>query len=251
MLLFFGTDSNPLDLLRKGGKRMSGGSGADFMIHGIVKYHLFGHELWLTTTTVGMTIVTVVLLILVIAANRALKHATDVPGTFQNIIEFGMEMLENMTTGILGSSAHRFANYIGTIFLFILFCNLSGLFGLRTVTADFGVTFLLGLVTFAIVQYQGIKNHGVGHFTGLFQPLPVLFPINLIGEFANPISISLRLFANMLSGVIIMGLWYGMMPVLLKIGIPAALHVYCDLFSGCIQTYVFCMLTMVYVNDKL
>ena len=203
---------------------MSGGSGADFMIHGIVKYHLFGHELWLTTTTVGMTIVTIVLLILVIAANRALKHATDVPGTF---------------------------HYIGTIFLFILFCNLSGLFGLRTVTADFGVTFLLGLVTFAIVQYQGIKNHGVGHFTGLFQPLPVLFPINLIGEFANPISISLRLFANMLSGVIIMGLWYGMMPVLLKIGIPAALHVYCDLFSGCIQTYVFCMLTMVYVNDKL
>ena len=187
----------------------------------------------------------------VVAANRALKHATDVPGTFQNIIEFGMEMLENMTTGILGSSANRFANYIGTIFLFILFCNLSGLFGLRTVTADFGVTFLLGLVTFAIVQYQGIKNHGVGHFTGLFQPLPVLFPINLIGEFANPISISLRLFANMLSGVIIMGLWYGMMPVLLKIGIPAALHVYCDLFSGCIQTYVFCMLTMVYVNDKL
>ena len=73
---------------------MSGGSGADFMIHGIVKYHLFGHELWLTTTTVGMTIVTIVLLILVIAANRALKHATDVPGTFQNIIEFGMEMLE-------------------------------------------------------------------------------------------------------------------------------------------------------------
>ena len=203
---------------------MNGGSGADFMIHGIVKYHLFGHELWLTTTTVGMTIVTIVLLILVIAANRALKHATDVPGTFQNIIEFGMEMLENMTTGILGSSANRFANYIGTIFLFILFCNLSGLFGLRTVTADFGVTFLLGLVTFAIVQYQGIKNHGVGHFTGLFQPLPVLFPINLIGEFANPISISLRLFANMLSGVIIMGLWYGMMPVLLKIGIPAALQ---------------------------
>ena len=134
---------------------MSGGSGADFMIHGIVKYHLFGHELWLTTTTVGMTIVTIVLLILVIAANRALKHATDVPGTFQNIINSGMEMLENMTTRVLGSSANRFANYIGTIFLFILFCNLSGLFGLRTVTADFGVTFLLGLVTFAIVQVPG------------------------------------------------------------------------------------------------
>ena len=227
------------------------GSGVDFMIHGIVKYHLFGQELWLTTTTVGMTVVTVAILILALIVNRTMKHATEIPGTFQNIVELGIEMLEKMTAGILGKEGRRFANYIGTIFVFILFCNLSGVFGLRTVTADFGVTFLLGLVTFGIVQYQGIKNHGVGHFTGLFQPIPILFPINLIGEIANPISISLRLFANMLSGVIIMGLWYGMMPILFKIGIPAALHVYCDLFSGCIQTYVFCMLTMVYVNDKL
>lgn len=230
---------------------MGGGSEADFMIHGIVKYHLFGQELWLTTTTVGMTIITVCLVILAVVANRTMKKATDIPGVFQNILELGVEMLEKMTDGILRENAGRFANYIGTIFLFILFCNISGLFGLRTVTADFGVTFLLGLVTFAIVQYQGIKNHGVGHFTSLFQPIPVLFPINVIGEFANPISISLRLFANMLSGVIILGLWYGMLPILVKIGIPAALHVYCDLFSGCIQTYVFCMLTMVYVNDKL
>ena len=143
---------------RKEGERMGGGSEADFMIHGIMKYHLFGQELWITTTTVGMTIITIVLPILAFAANRAMKHATEVPGTFQNILELGVEMLEKMTQGILGPSARRFANYIGTIFLFILFCNLSGLFGLRTVTADFGVTFLLGLVTFAIVQYQGIKK---------------------------------------------------------------------------------------------
>ena len=162
-----------------------------------------------------------------------------------------MEALENMAQGILGGNARKFANYIGTIFLFILFCNLSGLFGLRAPTADYGVTFLLGMFTFFIVNYQGLKNRGFGHFTSLFQPIPILFPINLIGEVANPISISLRLFANLLSGVIIMGLWYGMMPWFAKIGIPAALHVYCDLFSGCIQTYVFCMLTMVYINDKM
>lgn len=107
---------------------MGGGSEADFMIHGIMKYHLFGQELWITTTTVGMTIITIVLLILAFAANRAMKHATEVPGTFQNILELGVEMLEKMTQGILGPSARRFANYIGTIFLFILFCNLSGLF---------------------------------------------------------------------------------------------------------------------------
>ena len=137
---------------------MGGGSEADFMIHGIMKYHLFGQELWITTTTVGMTIITIVLLILAFAANRAMKHATEVPGTFQNILELGVEMLEKMTQGILGPSARRFANYIGTIFLFILFCNLSGLFGLRTVTADFGVTFLLGLSPSRSFSTRGSKT---------------------------------------------------------------------------------------------
>lgn len=227
------------------------GSAPDFMIHGVMKYTIGGQELWVTTTTVGLLVITVMLILLAFMAKRTMERASDVPGTFQNILETGVEMLEGMTRGILGKNGRRFASYIGTIILVILFCNLSGLLGLRAPTADFGVTFLLGMVTFGIVQYQGLKNRGVRHFTSLFQPIPLLFPINLIGEAANPISISLRLFANLLSGVIIMGLWYGMMPVFANIGIPAALHVYCDLFSGCIQTYVFCMLTMVYINDKM
>lgn len=223
----------------------------DFMIHGVLQYQIGGQSFWITTTTIGMWIVTILILIFGFLANRALRKATDVPGTFQNALEYAYEMLDQMGQSILGGNTRRFINYVGTIFLFILFCNLSGLLGLRAPTADYGVTFLLGVFTFCIVNYQGIKNRGVRHFTSLFEPTPVLFPINLIGELANPLSISLRLFANLLSGVIIMGLWYGMMPIFLNIGIPAALHAYCDLFSGCIQTYVFCMLTMVYVNDKL
>lgn len=243
------------EIMEKGGKRMGMNlvirPEADFSIHGVLKYSIGGQEVWITTTTIGMIIVSIIILILAFKAKRTMENATDVPGTFQNIIELGVEMLEKMTQGILGPSAKKFANYIGTIFLFILFCNLSGLLGLRAPTADFGVTFLLGMFTFAIVQYQGLKNRKLRHFTSLFEPIPVLFPINLIGEVANPVSISLRLFANLLSGVIIMALWYGMLPIFVNIGIPAALHVYCDLFSGCIQTYVFCMLTMVYINDKL
>ncbi len=223
----------------------------DFMIHGVLKYQMFGQDFWITTTTIGMWIITIILLVIAVLARRMLLKAQDVPGGFQNALEYAYEMLEKMGQSILGANTKRFINYIGTIFLFILFCNLSGLLGLRAPTADYGVTFLLGMFTFFIVNYQGIKNHGVHHFTSLFEPTPILFPINLIGELANPLSISLRLFANLLSGVIIMGLWYGMMPILVNIGIPAALHVYCDLFSGCIQTYVFCMLTMVYINDKL
>lgn len=223
----------------------------DFMIKGIWKFELFGQELWITTTTVGVTIVTLVLLALAVAGGRTIKYAEMVPGGFQNILEVMMENLEKFTGGAMGKNGGPFINYIGTVFLFILFCNIAGLFGIRTPTSDFGVTFILGVFTFLIVQYQGIKNHKLGHFTGLFKPFPVLFPINVIGEIANPISLSLRLFGNMVSGVIIMGLWYGMMPLWAKIGVPAALHVYFDLFSGCIQTYVFCMLTMVYVNEKI
>ncbi len=223
----------------------------DFMIHGVLQYQMFGQDFWITTSTISMWIVTILILLVAVLANRALTKASDVPGAFQNALEYAYEMLEKMTRGILGGNAGKFANYIGTIFLFILFCNLSGLLGLRAPTADYGVTFLLGMFTFFIVNYQGIKNRKIRHFTSLFEPTPILFPINLIGELANPLSISLRLFANLLSGVIIMGLWYGMMPIFVNIGIPAALHVYCDLFSGCIQTYVFCMLTMVYINDKM
>lgn len=223
----------------------------DFMIQGVFKYQMFGQDFWITTTTIGMWIVSLIILLIAVLANRTLKKATDEPGAFQNALEYAYDMLTNMTGGILGGHARKFVNYIGTIFLFILFSNLSGLLGLRAPTADYGVTFLLGMVTFFIVNYQGIKNRGARHFTSLFEPTPVLFPINLIGELANPLSISLRLFANLLAGVIIMGLWYGMLPIFANIGIPAALHVYCDLFSGCIQTYVFCMLTMVYINDKM
>ena len=223
----------------------------DFMIHGLVSYELFGHEFWITTTNVGVCVVTVALIILAVLGNRAIRNGTDSPGYLQNSLEYGAEMLEKLVSGTMGKNGRAFLNYIGTIFLFILICNLGGLFGLRTPTADFGVTFMLGIITFVIVNYQGIKIRKGRHFTSLFQPYAVLFPINLIGEIANPISLSLRLFGNMVSGVIIMGLWYGMMPLLLKFGIPSFLHVYFDFFSGCIQTYVFCMLTMVYINEKM
>lgn len=223
----------------------------DFMIHGLLEYELFGQKVWLTTTTVSLWVVSVFLIIFALFARRTIEKGTEVPGTFQNILEFLCETIENMTKGILGKHAFKFVNYIGTIFLFILFSNLSGLLGLRNPTADYGVTFALGVFTFIIVQYQGFKNRKHRHITSLFEPTPILFPINLIGEISNPISISLRLYANILSGLIMLGLWYGMMPVITSIGIPAALHVYCDIFSGCIQTYVFCMLTMVYINDKM
>ena len=108
----------------------------DFMIHGVLQYRMFGQDFWITTTTISMWIVTIIILLVGVLANKALKNANDVPGTFQNALEYAFEMLQKMADSILAGNAKRFVNYIGTIFLFILFCNLSGLLGLRAPTAD-------------------------------------------------------------------------------------------------------------------
>ena len=228
------------------------GQNVDFMIHGLIEFELFGHKLWITTTHVSLLIVMTLIIAFALLVRAKLQRPEETPGLLQSGVELAVEMLENMVSGVMGTDAGKFMNYVGSIFLFILVSNLSGLFGLRPPTADFGVTLPLGLMTFLIIQYQNIKCNKVGAFTGLFKPLPLLFPINLIGEVAVPFSLGLRLFGNVLSGTVIMALFYGLVPIFLKIGvIPAVLHAYLDVFSGCIQTYVFCMLTMTYVKDKM
>ena len=224
----------------------------DFMIHGLIEFELFGQKLWITTTHVSMLIVITLIIAFALFVRAKLKAPDETPGLLQSGIEVAIEMLENMVSGVMGSDGAGFVNYIGSIFVFILISNISGLFGLRPPTADFGVTLPLGLFTFLIIHYQNIKRNKIKAFTGLFEPLPFLFPINLIGEVATPFSLGLRLFGNVLSGTVIMALFYGLVPVFLKFGVvPAVLHAYFDVFSGCIQTYVFCMLTMTYVKDKM
>lgn len=221
----------------------------DFYIRGVFSYELFGQTLWITTTHLSMLVVTLVLIGLAFAVNRTMKHAKEVPTGFQNVIELVVEALQ----GQVNSNMKRgsgFFNYVATVACFVLLSNLSGLFGLRAPTADFGVTFAIGLTTFFIIQITGLRYKKLGHFKALFEPVFLFFPINLVGELANPISLSMRLFANLLAGTIIMALWYGLLPVLAQIGIPSFLHAYLDVFSGCIQTYVLFMLTMVYIDDK-
>jgi len=233
------------------GVMLSSSADIDFMIHGVFPYQFFGHTVWITTTHICLLIVLLVLIGFAIAANIAMKHATEVPGFFQNIVELIVEMLDNMVKGSMGKSAAKFANYIGSIFIFILISNISGLFGLRPPTADYGVTLPLGLMTFTLIHYNKLKHQKLsGVLKGLCDPWPIWAPINIIGDIAVPISLSLRLFANVLSGVVMMALVYGLLKFI-AIGWPAALHVYFDLFSGAIQTYVFCMLTMTYISDAI
>lgn len=226
---------------------------ADFSIHYWAELELFGNTVYLTTTHISLIIISAVLIIFaLIARSKIIKcEANDTPGILQVICEIMVTTVDNMVNGIMGENGKRFRNWIATVFVFALLCNISGLFGLRPPTADYAITFSMGVITFVIIHYNGIKKNGGVHFTNLFKPFALLFPINLIGEIAVPLSLSLRLFGNVLSGTVMMGLIYGLMPPPVTTGIPAVLHVYFDVFSGCIQAYVFCMLSMVYINDKI
>lgn len=234
---------------------LSGGSDVDFMIHGVFQYSFFGHEVWITTSHICILIVMLILIGFAIVANRCMMKATEVPGTFQNVLELIVEKLDGMVDDSMGHAAPRFYNYIGTIFIFILMSNLSGLLGLRPPTADYGVTLPLALVTFTMIHYNKIKyQRPKTIWEDLCSPLPpwlpIWMPINVISNLAVPVSLSLRLFANVLSGTAMMALLYGLLGWFATIW-PAALHVYFDMFSGAIQTYVFCMLTMTYISNEI
>ena len=225
----------------------------DFMIHGIFSVNFFGQKVWITTSHACILIIMAIMVIFAVIVNRKLKKAKEVPDGFQNIIELIVEMLDKMVESTMGKWAPKFVNYISTIFIFILMSNISGLFGLRPPTADYGTTLALAIITFFMIwinkfRHQKLKTIWSDMCSPLPPWLPIWLPINLVSELAVPVSLSLRLFANVLSGTVIMALVYGLLRVI-ALAWPAALHVYFDLFSGAIQTYVFCMLTMTYVTQ--
>ncbi len=234
------------------GSYMLAATDVDFMVHGLFQYELFGQKLWITTTHVCTLIVMLILIIFALVVNIKVKKVRpeDTPKGLVNACEIIVEKLDDMVVNSMGEKHYRkFVNYIGTIFAFILLSNISGLLGLRPPTADYGVTFPLAIITFCLIHYNQFKYQKVkGVIAGLCDPWPIWAPINIVSDFAVPISLSLRLFANVLSGTAIMALIYALLS---KVAIiwPAALHFYFDLFSGAIQTYVFCMLTMTYITN--
>ena len=202
----------------------------------------------ITETILSLLVVTLLLAIAGVLLGRNLQKR---PGKLQVITEKGVCMMRNLVVGTMGEHNAHWTAYIGTIFIFILISNISGLFGLRPPTADYGVTLPLGLMTFTLIHVNKFRYQKVsGVIKGLCDPWPFWAPINMIGDIAVPVSLSLRLFANVLSGTVMMALIYGLLN---KIALfwPAVLHVYFDMFSGAIQTYVFCMLTMTYISDAM
>lgn len=196
---------------------------------------------FITNTVTTTWIIMLVLVVLSVVLTRSLQM---VPGTFQQIGEMVMEGIHWLVDNTMGEDKRRFAPYIMALSLFILISNLMGLIAVRHPTADLNTTFALAGITFLLVQYHGLRSKGFGYIKGFFQPLPFLVPLNIISELALPISLSFRLFGNMLGSIVIMIMMYMFVPVL----VPVIGHIYFDLFIGLIQTFIFVMLTMTFIT---
>ena len=212
-------------------------------------------SLRITETVVMGWLIIVAVLILCLWLTHDLKK---VPEKKRQVVA---EMLVNFVNNMV-----KYAPYIATLLIYAVFGALISMIGLRSMTADINVTATWALMTFVLITYNKIKANGFkGYLKSFAQPVAFILPLNIISEVATPASMAFRLFGNVAGGMVITGLLYGALGSLssalgltfetgswavsvFPVGIPAVLSVYFDLFSGCIQAYIFSMLTMVNVG---
>jgi len=166
------------------------------------------------------------------------------PGKVQNVIELVVESFTGLVSSNMGEARKGFMPYMATLFLLITFANLSGLIGLRPPTADINVTAGMALITFAAIHYYGLKHRGWNHIKGLSEPVFLFLPMNIIGELAKPLSLAMRLFGNIFGGTIIMAMISGGIAYF----VPVLPSLYFDVFAGFLQSFIFTMITMVFIT---
>jgi F-type H+-transporting ATPase subunit a len=223
----------------------------NFDNHVLWTFDAFGLTFSVTESIVSTWIVMAVLIVLAIIVRVKLSKFKDVPTGFQNFVEFIVEAMHNFCVGTMGEKNSNFGGWFFGMFVFILVSNLSGLFNLRPPTSDLATTAAFAISTFVMIHVFGIMKSKKAYFKAYLEPLPFLLPLNLVGELAVPISLSFRLFGNLLGGLIVMGLWYSLVPFILQLGVPAVLHIYFDIFAGVLQAYIFVILSMTFIKDKL
>lgn len=216
-----------------------------------------------TNSSLFMVIAAALLTILMLAG---MSRRAMVPGRLQSIVELSYEFIANMLRDNVGTAGLRFFPFVFTLFMFILALNLLGMIPYSfTVTSHIIVTFALAFFIFIGVTILGFAVHGFGFFK-FFVPhgvpaylLPLVVPIEVVSYLTRPISLSVRLFANMMAGhtvlkvfagfVIALGA-FGYLPGLLPLAFMVALTGL-EVLVAALQAYVFAILTCIYLNDAL
>lgn len=211
-------------------------------------FEIFGYPI--SETVVNTWGVMAVLLILGALAGRAVTRipVDRPPKGWVNVAELVVESLYSFTRSSMGQGRGGFAPYVGTLGLFLAVSNILGVIGIRPPTADINTTVAMASITFFNITYYSLKTRGLlGYIRRFLEPLPFMLPLNIISEIALPVSMALRLFGSMTGGAMIMGLIYTFAPLL----VPVLPHLYFDLFSGVIQSFIFVMLTVTFVASGM
>ena len=209
----------------------------------------YGHNLVFNVEPIIMS--WIVIFCLLIFGFLTVRRKNILPGPFQVVGELFVEQLYNLTEDALDrEKAKTYAPLVCALFMFLLFSNWLGIIPhLDEPTKDLNTPLSLGLMGFCIAHYAGIKAKGIKKYiSGYFQPFVFMLPLNLIGELAKVVSISFRLFGNVMGGsIIILVISYLTYSLLL----PPFLNAFFGFFVGTIQAFVFTILTVVYISVQI
>jgi F-type H+-transporting ATPase subunit a len=231
-----------------------------FAIKRLYEVHIGSLDVSITNSAVFMFVAIALITAFLTLGMR--QHAM-VPGRWQSMVELSYEFIAKMVRDNVGNDGMRYFPFVFTLFMFILFCNLIGMVPFTfTVTSHIIVTFVMAAVVFLGVTVIGFVRHGT-HFLKLFVPsgvpiflLPLLVVIELLSYLTRPISLSVRLFANMMAGhtmlkvfggfVVALGVLAGWAPLAFVVALTGL-----EIGIAILQAYVFAILTCIYLNDAI
>lgn len=215
------------------------------------RMNLFGFSVAKTTFISYCITVAVLILGLIFRFLVFPKFKYENPKGFQNVIELGVEAMDKFAKDSLMDYSGVLAPYMFTLGVFMIFSAATELFGLRAPTSDIMTTLAMGLITFVLINFFGIKKKGIGgRIKGMASPTPLVFPMKILSDIAVPVSLACRLFGNMLGGMIVMDLLKSALGGY-SAGIPAIAGLYFNLFHPVIQAYIFIVLSMTFINEAI
>lgn len=210
---------------------------------------LFGIEIS-ETIVYAWAVMLVIILAAVLIRVFVLRKFRTVPKGIQNVLEIFVDFSEKFTLSTLGKRGPAFASYIFTVAIMIVGTSLIELFGFRPPTTDINFTIALAVMSFVLINAFGFYYTGFfGRVKWFFKPAAFMFPINMATHMIIPVSLSFRLFGNMFAGMVVMDLIYSV--IYFKFGIPAILAIYFNLFHVGIQTYIFLVLTLSFMEETV
>lgn len=216
------------------------------------RVELFGFSVARTTLTAYVITLIVLVLGVIFRLFVFPGFRESDPGTVQILLESMVEEMDKLAGGATGNIlGDGISSYFLAVAVFMVFSAFSELFGLRAPTSDIVMNFPIALMTLFLINYFGIKMKGIGGRIGtLMNPTPVVFPFKIISDLASPVSLSCRLFGNMLGGMIVMDLLKSSLGAY-AVGIPAVAGLYFNLFHPGIQAYIFIILSLTFINEAV